>query len=158
MQPDIQKTTQLTKKNVLFFARFPPPYCGETIGSQLVYDLLKDDLNITTLELLDNNREIDDGGKFRVMRAIKTLGKIYTVLKLVKSERPDSFYMVPAASKLGHFRDVLIVLFVRPYVGRIVCHIRNGNFHDVLSVTGLQALSRQFIQKTDYFIFLANNL
>jgi glycosyltransferase involved in cell wall biosynthesis len=146
------------QKKVLFFCRFPPPFCGETIGSKLVYDLLKQDLDITTLELLDNNREIDEGGKFRLVRAIKTLYKLYVVLKLVKSKRPDSFYMVPAASKLGHFRDALIVLLVRPYVGNIVCHVRNGNFHDILAVTGMKGLSRRFIDKTDYFIFLGENL
>jgi glycosyltransferase involved in cell wall biosynthesis len=151
-------TTNINQKNVLFFCRFPPPFCGETIGSKLVYDLLKQDLEITTLELLDNNREIDDGGKFRLKRAFKTLYKLYLVLKLVKSTRPDSFYMVPAASRLGHLRDIMIVLLVRPHVGRIVCHIRNGNFHNILSLTGMKNLSKRFIDKTDYFIFLGKNL
>lgn len=77
---------------------------------------------------------------------------------MVRRQRYDVLYLVPASSILGHLRDLLLVRLTYRRVPRIVAHVRTGNFDRVLERRWLAALSRRFVDAVDRFVFLSEEL
>ena len=142
---------------VLFASRFPPPYNGETLCTQLTFDLLKDSIDSAYFRL-NRNCAVGLAGKFSFSGFLDTTNKIFEIRNWVKKDNYDVLYLVPASSALGHIRDILLVHAVRRRVRAIIAHIHSGNFQEILKLKALKYFSKNFIDQVDHFIFLSQYL
>lgn len=140
----------------MFYCRFPPPFTGETIGSRTVYELLKDNIVIDRVEALPNRDGPTETGVWSLAIFSRTIKSIGVARRTVKRVRPEIFYFVAGASKLGNLRDFLCVCAVRPYCGRIVAHVRSGNFGGAVNKD--DAAKSRLSGKVDRYIFLSDSL
>lgn len=143
---------------VLFFVRFPPPFTGETIGSREAYEILRDEVSIRYIPVVDEERESRLSGRFSLSNAIHTLRLFRAVGRELRDHEYDALYFVPGASILGHVRDLVLIWLVGRRVKKIVAHIRSGNYADVLTIPVIQRFSRKFVRRVDVFIALSNVL
>lgn len=135
---------------------------GSEIGSQVTYELLKEDLDIRLepVGIKDfNPYEFNFNHiKYNFKILSHYISKAFLLRKQVKKSKFDIFYFVAASSTKGHFRDILTVLLVRPYVSQIIVHNRNGNFNEIYSRLWHRSLTKWFIKSVDKFIFLSEGL
>lgn len=152
-----QKSEKPNQPRVLLACRFPPPYTGETIGSQLVFDLLKD---VIPCERFCLNRGCTMGkaGRFHLLGALRTFHRLFALDKHLGKRRYDFVYFVPASSQWGHLRDRFFVRLTRKHVPRIIGQVRSGNFQEVLSPAFRKTGSFKFVHQIDQFIFLSEAL
>jgi glycosyltransferase involved in cell wall biosynthesis len=143
---------------VLFFCTFPPPYTGQTIGTALTFELLKDSARVEKCDLSHVERHQGEGRTFSLGYLIHIAKRIRDVRRTLRTARYDVLYIVPASSVLGHLRDVVLMAFTRSQVDRVVAHVRTGDFSDALTRPWLRPLSRWFVRRVDRFIFLSDGL
>lgn len=140
---------------VLFACRFPPPYTGENLCSQMTYDLLKNEFQ-SKIFRLNRNCAVGMAGKFSFSGLFDTFNKLFELRQLVTKNKYDVFYFVPGSSVLGHIRDIFLVRMVRKHVRCIIAHVHSGKFQDVMQERGVNYFSESFVKKIDHFIFLSH--
>jgi len=152
-------------KNAIFFCTFPDKergFTGANIGNKVTYDLLKNDLDITVVDLgIKDFNPVEKGWahtKYNIKILIHYFQKLFYLRKLVKKNNYYYFYFLPGSAAKGHLRDVLCVWMVRKYVKKIIVHNRNGNFHAIYTRKWHARLTRYFTRSIDMFIFLSENL
>ena len=145
------------KPSVFFFCKFPPPYTGQSIGTETFADLLSGHADVRRIDTSCGIERPDVVGVnwFKYYAAqISHLAESYTELNAaLRRRQPDVFYYVASPSLLGHFKNIIALSIARPYVGRIVAHVHNGNFPDVFDRPFSRRSSRWLAEKTDTFIF-----
>lgn len=153
------------KKKALFYCTFPDPvrgFTGANLGNMVTYNLLKEDLDITVMDLGIKDFNPHSFSFQHIKYNFKILFhyfyKIFLLRKELKSHSYTYLYFLPGSASKGHLRDVLTVWIARPFVERIIGHNRNGNFANIYKRKWHHALTRYFVKSVDKFIFLSNNL
>lgn len=155
----------IKKKSVLFFCAFPNierGFTGANIGNKVTYDILKDDLDISFIDLGISSFNPYDFGwkylKYNFIIAFHFFQKWFQLWKIVRENRFDFLYFLPASSFKGHFRDVFTIFLVRGKVGEIVVHNRNGNFDLIGNRNWHSFLTKYMVNNVNKFIFLSEEL
>ena len=148
----------MPKPSVLFFCNFPPPYTGQTIGTEVVYRLLEGPFDTERLNTSDGALNLSRRGLARVRRATALLGMTRRLVRQLRRVRPQVLYIVPSTSWAGILRDTVYVVRARSRVGRIVAHVRSGELHEKYSSVWLRPLTRALVERIDAFLFLSSEL
>lgn len=153
------------KRKVIFFCTFPNQvrgFTGANIGNHVTYTILKDNLDITIIDLGIKSFNPQNFNWAHVIYNFKIffhyIYKIYLLRKHLKRQHYNYLYFLPGSALKGHLRDIFTVWIARPFVERIIGHNRNGNFADINKRKWHQPLTKYFINSVDKFIFLSNNL
>ena len=144
----------MRRKNIIVWGSFPPPYTGQSIGTDVVYNILKekDDFNVIKVNVSPTKFLV----KNPLIHLYFYLKGIRKLIRLVFSKKisVDYFYFVPAVRKLSHFKDVLLMALFRKVFDKVICHIRSGEFDKVQRYFTF----RFFQNSVDTFIFLSQGL
>ncbi len=142
----------------IFFCYFPPPYNGQSVGTEAFYQLLRGDLNLDRIDIADPWRDERDLGQFGIRYTKFFSGKLRELRDVLASGTYDTLYVVLASSVLGHLRDVAILRSARPHVKRIVAHVHSGNFHELFQRRWYKPLSNSVHRNVDTFLFSSTGL
>lgn len=149
---------KVSGSRTLFFCTFPPPYTGQTVGTEAFYELLGDDLELTCIDIADPWRDERRYGHFGLRYARFFSGKLRELRRVLASASYDTLYVVLAASALGHLRDAVILRSARPHVKRIVAHVHSGNFHENFQRRWHRRASQSVLHNIDTFLFSSAGL
>ncbi len=147
-----------SRPRALFFCNFPPPLTGQTIGTQVTSELLAGDVEISRLDTSDGDLNLARGPAARLRRLRRLLAHSRELERRLCRERFDILYLVAAGGASGHLRDALAVRRARPRVGRIVAHVRSGQFRDNFARRWHAPLTGAFVRDVDLFILLSAGL
>jgi len=142
----------------IFFCNFPPPVTGQTVGTELVAELLEPAFAVTRIDTSDGRLSVGRS-PLDVVRRVLHLVRLRSVLRRqLESLRPEVFYFVVSSSALGQLRDAMAVRLARRRAGRVIAHVRSGNFQDNFKRPLLGRLSSSVVRGVDRFIFLSEHL
>lgn len=105
----------------LFIAPLPPPFTGNSLPIQVLYEELKDFNDITVINL---NKDKHKAGITSISRIIEIIGVLYKVRKCVMEN--DIIYLTVAESFAGNIRDIFIYFLCRKKLDRTVIHMLGG--------------------------------
>ena len=146
---------------VLFFCKFPPPPTGQTIGTEVIYNMFdeKDTKKIDTSygEIKWGKRGLDYL-KHNIYFSYKVLYKAVELRKVLMKKDVSSLYIVASPSKLGLLRNIVTLIAARPFIDKVVAHVRNGNYHEIFESSIAKYLAVSFRKRVDKFIFLSEEL
>lgn len=145
-------------ERAIFYCNLPPPYTGQTVGTEVVARLLEDRLDIARLNTSDARSNLDRGPLAAVGRALSMVRHGLALRRELRREPADILYFVVSSSALGQLRDALTVTLARRHVRRIVAHVRSGDYDRNFERLGFSALSRLVVRRTDALIFLSRHL
>ena len=145
-------------ERALFYCNLPPPYTGQTVGTEVVARLLEDRLEIVRLNTSDASSSLGRGPLAALGRALSMVRHGLSLRRELRREPADILYFVVSSSALGQLRDALTVALARRRVSRVVAHVRSGDYHRNFERLGLAALSRFVVRRTDALIFLSRHL
>jgi glycosyltransferase involved in cell wall biosynthesis len=146
------------EKKILFFCTFPPPYTGQTIGTELVYDQLSNVYRTDKINISLSERHQKKGGSFSLSYTIHFLKKFWELKSQISKGDYDYLYIVLSSSLLGHLRDLLIMFFLSKSDVKIVAHSRTGNLDNVFDSYFYKLFSKYYFEKIDRLIVLSKGL
>ncbi len=145
-------------KRAIFYCNFPPPVTGQTIGTEVVRELLQDEVDIVRLDTSNAEMSVGRGLGGLWRRATTILRHARALRRELRRAPTDVVYFVVSSSAIGQLRDALTVWLSKGRTRRIVAHVRSGNYHENFGRFGLRALSRYVVQSLDQMIFLSRHL
>ena len=147
-------------RKILFFTSFPPPNTGQTVTTQLIYRLLENEFTLNKINTIDINRLDRESGIFSPMYFLIYLRRFLLLIKELLIFKPYYVYLTYSSTKLGLYRDVISVLFIKLFFPRanIITHIHSGNYSLNFNSGLYQFLFRILIKYTYQFIFLSKSL
>ncbi len=158
MPPSDQAPSTPVMTRAIFYCNLPPPVTGQTVGTQVVVDMLSGDLEIVCLNTSDDRMSIGRGPMALLRRAVSMLSHGRALRRELRRRPTDVLYFVVSSSHLGQLRDALTVGLSRRRSRRIVAHVRSGNYHENFGRVGLGALSSFVVRRLDGLIFLSGHL
>jgi len=147
-------------KKILFFTSFPPPNTGQTVTTQLIYRILKTEFKVYNINTIDINRLDRKSGVFSSIYFFTYVQKLFLLIKALLITKPDYIYLTYSSTKLGLFRDVISVVFIKLFFARvdIISHIHSGNYSLNFNSGFYQYLFNILIKYTYRFLFLSKSL
>jgi glycosyltransferase involved in cell wall biosynthesis len=142
----------------VFFCNFPPPVTGQTVGTELVAKLLEPEIEVVRLDTSDGRHSVGRSPLDIVRRGASLLRSKARLERDLERLRPETLYFVVSGTAFGQLRDAMVVRAARGRVGRVVAHVRSGNYQDNFKRPWLAGLSRAVVRGVDRFIFLSAHL
>ncbi|MFC2157954.1 glycosyltransferase family 4 protein [Acidobacteriota bacterium] len=96
-------------KQVLFLSPLPPPFYGSAMSSAMCLDILNqsEEFAVSSIKL-NFAQEIDEMGRISAAGMMHVLNARKSILKSIRSSKPDLIYIMPATSHWGFLRDYLL--------------------------------------------------
>jgi hypothetical protein len=116
---------------VLAFVPLGPPYAGPEVSNSILlrdcpYELIKINTSF--------QRNNADKGKITLRAILSYLRNILMLIWALFRFRPEVFHYNISAKPLGAIKDFVIISLARPFVWRVVAHMRGGHFGSVLQI------------------------
>ena len=143
-------------KNILFIGNYPPPFSGQSIAFKTLVDGYSNKNNnyyvINTIEK-ENKRGI-------IIRLIDYLNVLFKLLYFILFKNVETVYHIVSSSKIGFFRDYIIINIVNVFRKRIVIHSHNGNYDLFYKMSSKfhQGIIKKTINNADKIILLSSKL
>ena len=100
--------------SILLVGQTPPPYHGQAIAMQQLFDHRWEGLKIQYLRMEYSQREAEVG-RFRIKKIFHLFSLIIRSWFILIKNRPCCLYYPPASpNRIPVIRDVVFLLFVRP--------------------------------------------
>lgn len=147
-------------KRILFLTKFPPPFTGQTVGTKLIYELVKNS-KIFLVHKIDFSIGLKKGeGIINVIKYyILTLFKLKEIFSnLKRHKKVDIIYGVCPSSTKGLIQLALILSFFNTKTKKIFLHVRTGNLPKLHKNIISKRLLKFIINKKVRFIFLSLSL
>jgi len=142
---------------VLAFVPLGPPYAGPEVSNSIL-------LRECPCELFKINTSFQksnaDKGKITLRAILSYLKNILMLIWTIFRFKPEVFYYNISATPLGAIKDLIVLSLVRPFVWRIVVHMRGGHFGRfyISSNPLIKLLVRYYLLKCDRVIVQSENL
>lgn len=123
------------KKNedsrILFIIHLPPPITGAGVVGNIIKNSLFVNTNFET-EYIDlaTSKNLDDIGKRKISKIIKTLSIILKVFKALFLNKVELCYMSLTSTGLGLYKDVLVIVLLKLFGKKIVYHFHNKGIRE----------------------------
>jgi glycosyltransferase involved in cell wall biosynthesis len=139
----------------VFFCNFPPPVTGQTVGTELVADLLEPNLEVVRLDTSDGRLSVGRSPLDLLRRTMSLLRRKRMLERELERVRPEVLYFVVSGTAFGQLRDAMVVRASRGRVPRIVAHVRSGNYHEAFNRRLTAGLTRSVARGVDRFVYLS---
>jgi len=145
----------MTKKQIIVYGIFPPPFHGQSIGTQMVYSYLLEKQKVIKVNLSPGSL---NSGKYGYLFAY-IIAYINSLIKMraVKGKK-NTLYFVPAVRPLSHLKDIILLLLFHRKFDRVICHIRSGEFDNLFRNKLSIITARYLIKRVTCFVFLSEGL
>jgi len=147
---------------LVFFCKFPPPYTGQAVGTEIFADMLADGTDVKRVDTsMDTIRPEPYTSKYfsyytRFLRRL--LSKYGELKQILRLESIHGLYYVASPSTMGHLKNIVGLKIARPLVNRVVAHIHNGNFQQIFTRQTTRRTAQWLVRNTDLFIFSSREL
>ncbi|MGJ8642769.1 MAG: glycosyltransferase [Luteolibacter sp.] len=126
--------TDAAKPHVVLMGQTPPPWHGQAVATQILFDHDWPDFEVTKIRM-DYSEEMDEVGRFH----LKKLGRLFHLIRKTRQalcEKPESTLLYPPASArwIPFLRDVIFLAFVRPKAAKTIF---------IFHASGLAAFTRK---------------
>jgi len=152
----------MIKSRVAFFCKFPPPYTGQAVGTEIFADMLTSVAEVERVDTsMDTIRPEPNTWKYfnYYARFVWRLVRKYRELnQILRRESIQGFYYVASPSTMGHLKDIAGLKIARPFVDRAVAHLHNGNFQEIFNRQTTHRTASWLMRNTDLFIFSSREL
>lgn len=147
-------------KKILFIAKFPPPYTGQTVGTKLLFESLS---NSTLFE----SRKVDFSVGFKKGKGLlnKLTYNFFTILAffkklrlLINNKNVDVVYGICPSSFKGLLQIVIVFFSTGFFKKKIFLHVRTGNLPELYKNFLSRKILDYMIRKKVFFIFLSEKL
>ena len=101
----------MKNKNLMFIADIFPETSGQAVISKMVYNILKNEMNILLVPLIYKNNNIKGSFFFRVSFLFRLAGKLFS-FTLSKSNK-KIIYFTPSRGGLSIYRDFILIILLR---------------------------------------------
>jgi glycosyltransferase involved in cell wall biosynthesis len=142
---------------VLAFVPLGPPYAGPEVSNSILlkdcpYDLIKINTSF--------QRNNADKGKITPRAILSYLRNILRLIWALFRFRPEVFYYNISATPLGAIKDFVVISLARPFVWRVVVHMRGGHFGRFYRSANpiIKLLVRWYLLKCDRLIVQSERL
>jgi len=124
---DIPLVGKNMTNKILFIAPLPPPYYGSAISSELCLNILKASEEFEVFKIkLNYSKDIADVGNFSTAKILGFFYVLMDIWKVMRYEKPDMVYFVPATFGIAFLRDSVILWLIRRFKDRkLILHLRS---------------------------------
>ncbi|MCS3749297.1 glycosyltransferase involved in cell wall biosynthesis [Salinibacter ruber] len=152
----------MSKKKVIIFAKLPPPYTGQTIGTNLVKSQIENEgkvkvINTSYGEIKPSQSKLGLVS-YNIKFSIHFLSKIIVLLNTIRKHPGSIVYAIGSPTLSGHLKNIFTVLVSRGKSSKIVLHIRNGNYQEIFESRIAKRTAMWLRKVVDTFIFLSESL
>lgn len=120
-------------KDILVIGQKPPPIHGQSLSTER---LLMGHYNKIKLHFVEANysNEVKSVGKFNLWKIIRLLFVVSNSIKLRVRRGVKNLYYMPACSgRIPFYRDIIILLVLRPFFKTTLFHFRSAGIEEVYS-------------------------
>lgn len=143
-----------SEKTILFFCSFPPPFTGQRIATQLIFNLLKNSANVDFINLSPEQETIKKATSFKLF--FTYINKYFFLAKKLKQNKYDIVYTVFAPSKIALFKDNISAYIIKNFSkAKLIAHLHCGNYGDNFKSPLFKSLFKRLINNVDTFVFLS---
>ena len=112
--------------SILLIGQTPPPYHGQAIAMQQLFDQRWEGLEVRCLRMAYSNSE-SEVGRFRFRKIFHLISLIIKSWIILIKNRPCCLYYPPASpNRIPIIRDVIFLLLVRPLAKHTIFHYYAG--------------------------------
>lgn len=127
-------TTGVTKPHVVLMGQTPPPWHGQAVATQILFDHDWPDFEVTRIRM-DYSEEMYEVGRFN----LKKIGRLFRLISKTRRalcSKPESTLLYPPASAkwIPFLRDVVFLACVRPKAAKTIF---------IFHASGLAAFTRR---------------
>ncbi len=142
---------------VLAFVPLGPPYAGPEVSNSILLKGCNCDLLKINTSFQKSNA---DKGRITLKGILAYLKNILRLLFEIFRFKPEIFYYNISATPLGALKDFIVIGLVRPFVWRVVVHMRGGHFGRFYESANIliKLLVRWYLVKCDRIIVQSENL
>ncbi len=121
---DLYKSFSLTK--ILFVLHFPPPVHGSAVVGRFLREskLINDSFDCRYINL-GTSTSVEDIGRTSLGKYFRYLSLLWQVKKHLLLFRPKLCYITPTSAGPGFFKDAVIIILVKIFGIRTICHFHN---------------------------------
>lgn len=148
------------KRNLLFIGPFPPPIHGESVAMELLYSSEKLHTLFKIKKMDTNRKSTNKQGAFSIGKIIADVWLICYSLVLTLWLKNPIIYLSISQSKLGLFRDCIIIYVCSLCKAKIVTHLHGNNLSNIIeeSVGHTRKFFESSLTKVDIGIVLGASL
>lgn len=112
--------------SILLVGQTPPPYHGQAIAMQQLFDQRWEGIKVRSLRMAYSHSE-SEVGRFRIRKIFHLISLIIKSWFILIKDRPCCLYYPPASpNRIPVIRDVLFLLLVRPLAKDTIFHYHAG--------------------------------
>ncbi len=124
-------TTHSTKR-ILIIGQTPPPYGGQSIMIGKITSFLEVNKFDSKLIRMNFSEEMDQTGKFGLMKIFKLFRILFSIVYTLFSYRPDYVYYPPSGfEKVPIYRDIILLFFIRLFRFKVIFHFHAGGLSNI---------------------------
>ena len=112
----------MKNKNILFMAPLPPPTCGHSLISKVLFEYLLKNNNVNLINLIHNS---NSNGVFSIRRVISVLKILIKLIKLPNNT--FKIYFTISESFLGNIKDIIIYILLFKKLNKLIIHLHGGS-------------------------------
>ena len=142
--------------HVVMVAQRPPPTHGQAVANATLMDADYDVLDVHPVEMTFSRR-LDEVSHFRPGKLLELLRVAYRIGRLrVRGNRDVLFYSVGLRNRTGLYRDLILLICVRPFFDRTVLHVHTGGTGALIDglPSPLRSLAQRAYGDADAVIYL----
>ncbi|WP_251923619.1 glycosyltransferase family 4 protein [Salinibacter ruber] len=152
----------MSEKKVIMFAKLPPPYTGQTIGTDLVKSQIENENKVrvvnTSYGKIKPSQSKLELISYNIGFSIYFLSRIIVLFNTIRKNPGSIVYAIGSPSLSGYLKNIFTVLVSRGKSSRIVFHIRNGNYQKIFKSKIAMRATKWLRENVDAFIFLSESL
>ncbi len=140
--------------HMLFIAPLPPPLNGQTLAAQVFLDSIKEELNVTIVDLVKNDHRDGIVTLTRVKEIISALIQIHK-----NKNKNNIIYLHASESVAGNIRDLIIYSILGKNLSKLTIHFHGGSLEsNVFNKSKLlKAINFYFYKKIKNIILLGDS-
>ncbi|GAA0486550.1 glycosyltransferase family 4 protein [Salinibacillus aidingensis] len=149
------------KKKLIFIGPLPPPIHGESIALESLYksNELHDLFNVRKIDT--SKHTTDNAGVFTLSKTIMDMANIFRAFMSSLLYRNSIIYLSISQTKLGLFRDCIIIFLCKLFGNcKVITHLHGNNLANVIDETNgfLNKFISYTLKKVDIGIVLGKKL
>lgn len=122
-------------KKILVIGQTPPPYYGQALMVERLINAKFDQIEIHPLRMAFS-KSSESVGKFSIGKIFHLIYIIGAAISLRLRYKIHTLYYLPAGpNKIPIIRDLLILIFIRPFFRKIIFHFRAAGLSEFLKQT-----------------------
>lgn len=157
-----KRIIEVHNKKIFIFAKLPPPYTGQTIGTEVVSDQISNEKEVRLINT-SYGKIKPQSSKLRSVLyslgfSVLFLFKLFILWRRIKKYKGGTVYAIGSPTLAGHIKNLLTVFVAKKESYSVVLHIRNGNFQKVFESENTKQTAKWLKDNIDNFIFLSESL